>query len=102
MRMSLPTIIRSSFLFNLFISLAALTAFSVVNPAAAQTTVSFDFETAPDSDTGDGVDPEFIDPVSGFTLSHTPGPVDGNAQWTNDGRCTPRALPISAKTGIPE
>jgi len=92
MHMTLPRVARSSFIRNLFFSLAVLTAYGIVNPAAGQTTVLFDFETAPDIAGTNNIDPVFIDPVTAFTLSHDPGPVDGNAQWADDGgTCIPRA-----------
>lgn len=69
-----------------------LTALSATNAALAQT-VFFDFESAPDAGTpgsaGSVIDPVFIDPGTGFELSHTAGAVRGNTQWDDGGLCTP-------------
>jgi len=87
MQLQLPRVIRSSFFFNLVITVAVLATTGIVNPVAAQTTVLFDFETSPD---GAEIEPQFTDPGSGFVLSHTAGAVRGNTQWANDGfKCIP-------------
>lgn len=44
--------------------------------------ILFDFESAPNADDGNGVNPVFI--KDGFTLTHTEGAGFGVAQWTNN------------------
>ena len=85
--MQLARIIRSSFILYLLIAVAVLATSVIVNPAAAQTTVLFDFEANPDEG---NIEPQFTDPASGFVLSHTAGAVRGNTQWANNGfTCVP-------------
>jgi hypothetical protein len=71
--------------------LSGLTAIGVAGPAVGQT-VTFNFDTAPESagppGQPDGYNPVFVDEQTQFTLSHTSEGFD-IAQWTNDNRAVP-------------
>jgi hypothetical protein len=63
--------------------------FSGAPSIAVAADIVFDFETAPDSDDGDGVNPVFS--KDGLTITHSTSLAFAVAQWTNDGRSIPFA-----------